>query len=109
MKRIVVNNESVVLDILKEGRGVKGRLKMEKTVCGKCVISFKAYNCNGRRRCPDKFLLALEHGWVKESKQRVKLYESLPKAIGAARMTEVLKREMKSASELIKNHNVNLN
>lgn len=109
MKKILVQNENEVLNALKEGKRVNGRLKMETGEDGKCVICFKAYNCKPRTRTTDRLLLNLEHGWVKESKQRIKVLDSLPKAIGPVRMVDVLKREMKCASELVKNLNVNLN
>lgn len=101
MKKILLKNENEVLKTLKEGKRVEGRLMMEETEDGKFVISFKAYDRKHGRRAADRLLLRLEHGWVKESKQRIKVFDSLPKGIGPVRMSKVLSREMESAGLFI--------
>ena len=77
---------------------VQGSLYKDK-VTGKII--FKAYNCQSRYRKPDILLRVLEHGWVKESTQRIKVYESIPKNLGTARVCSTLDREMKSAKEVL--------
>ena len=44
---------------------------------------------------------ALEHGWVKESPKRIKVYDSLPKKVGTVRMMSILDREMKEVKETL--------
>lgn len=84
---------------LKTGKRIEGVLYLDK-VSG--MPTFKAYNRQPRRSKPkDKLLCYLEHGWVKESVQRIKLFESLPKRIGAARMVEALERETVEAANEI--------
>ena len=84
---------------LKTGKRIEGVLYLDK-VSG--MPTFKAYNRQPRRSKPkDKLLCCLEHGWVKESVERIKVFESLPKRIGAARMVEALEREMAQAANEI--------
>jgi len=75
---------------LKMGKRIEGVLYMDKNT-GK--LTFKAYNRQPRIWQKDKLLCHLEHGWVKESVERIKVFESLPKRIGAARMIAALERE----------------
>ena len=60
------------------------------------VIDFKPFKKNQKRRRHAKLLGKLPWGWVKESKMRVKVHESLPKSMGLERML----------SELAVEHNV---
>ena len=43
----------------------------------------------------------LEHGWVKESVERIKVYESIPKDIGTAKVLAVIDRETKEAKNAL--------
>jgi hypothetical protein len=43
----------------------------------------------------------LEHGWVKESAERIKVYESIPKNLGTARVMAVLDRESDEVKEAL--------
>jgi len=54
---------------------------------------FKMYNRQSHRRRRDCLICRLEHGWVKESKERIKVYESVPKELGTARVVSILDRE----------------
>ena len=62
-------------------------------------IVFNAYK--PRIRLKDKLIRFLEHGWVKESPARIKVYESIPKVIGTACIVGVLERDAKVAKEAI--------
>ena len=42
-----------------------------------------------------------EHGWVKESPERIKVYESLPKRLGAVGMAVALDREVDLVTDLL--------
>ena len=43
----------------------------------------------------------LEHGWVRESAERIKMYESVPKNLGALGVGRVLEREAKTAKDAL--------
>ena len=64
-------------------------------------LTFKAFDRSGKKRKKDKTIRHLEHGWLKESAARVKVFESLPKHIGTASMIAALEREMKIAKEAL--------
>ena len=103
MKKIIeIKNEKEVLRTLKSGRIVEGRLALVETDDGSIFIEFVAYN-RQHKRLKDKLIKVLEHGWVKESKQRIKVYESVPKALGNARVVDVLARETDDAIDAIEN------
>ena len=87
-----------ILTSLAEGRYVQGALYRDE-ITGK--ITFKAYNRKPRVRLKDRIIRYLEHGWVKESPDRIKVYESLPKNIGTARMMSVLEREAKEVKNAL--------
>ena len=42
-----------------------------------------------------------EHGWVKESAERIKVYESIPKMLGTARVLTILDREHQSTRDAL--------
>ena len=71
--------EMEVLERLVEGKCVEGSLRRDEWT-GK--ISFRAYKRQPCDRHRDRMIHKLEHGWVKESKERIKLFESLPKELG---------------------------
>ena len=85
--------EMGVLERLVEGKCVEGSLRRNEWT-GK--ICFRAYNRQSRNHVSDKLVKKLPWGWVKESKMRVKVHESLPKSMGLERML----------SELAVEHNV---
>ena len=87
-----------ILIRLSEGRYVEGSLYRDK-LTGRLV--FKAYNRKPRRRVRDRLIRILEHGWVKESEQRIKVFESIPKDIGTPRVMNVLDREVKEAKNAL--------
>ncbi len=87
-----------LLNSLAEGKYVQGALYRDE-ITGR--ITFKAYNRKPRIRLKDRIIRYLEHGWVKESADRIKVYESIPKVIGTARMMGVLDREVKEAKNAL--------
>jgi hypothetical protein len=97
MKKFVeISMES--LERLMDGRYVEGSLRIDECT-GK--LTFKAYQRKTRVRPKDKTILVLEHGWLKESKERIKLYESVPKALGTTRIINVMRRETQTAGDAL--------
>ena len=93
VKKYIVIPEEILIR-LAEGRYVEGSLHRDNFTGS---ITFNVYNRKPRLRLRDRLIRVLEHGWVKESEQRIKVYESIPKELGTARVMSVLDREMKEA------------
>ena len=87
-----------VLEKLEVEKRVEGVLFVDKST-GR--ITFKAYNRKPIKRMRDRLIRVLEHGWVKESKERIKVYDSIPKVLGTARVMSVLDREMDTAKDAL--------
>lgn len=96
MKKYIEVPEEALMRLVESDNCVRGALHRDKWT-GK--IYFKAYNDKPRIRLKDRLIRILEHGWVKESPQRIKVYESIPKNLGTARVMKVLDRETKEAKE----------
>lgn len=90
--------EMEVLERLVEGKRVEGSLRRDEWT-GK--LTFRAYNRQPCSRHRDRMIHKLEHGWVKESKERIKLFESLPKELGTARVLAVIDRETREAKDAL--------
>ena len=101
MKKIEIKNEQVVMNALKKGLKVEGRLWLEETEDGKFVIWFQQYNRKPQPKQRNWLIRRLEHGWGKESVERIKEYESIPKEIGTTRVLTVIDRETKEAKNAI--------
>ena len=87
-----------IMERLVEGKCVEGSLRRDEWT-GK--VTFRAYNRQPRVRYRDRMIRKLEHGWVKESVERIKVYESIPKEIGTPRVLAVIDRETKEAKNAI--------
>ena len=101
MKQVEFKNEQVVMDALKRGLKVEGRLWLEETEDGKFVIWFQQYNRKPQPKQCNWLIRRLEHGWVKESMERIKVYESIPKEIGTSRVLAVIDRETNEAKNAL--------
>ena len=97
-KYIWVMNGLSVLEKLEVEKRVEGVLFVDKST-GR--ITFKAYNRKPIKRMRDRLIRVLEHGWVKESTERIKVYDSIPKVLGTARVMSVLDREMDTAKDAL--------
>ena len=93
MQEVLIKNESEVMERLLKGVKVEGRIWLEKTTSGTCVICFERYNRRPRTMSADWLIRRNDHGWVKESAERIKIYESIPKMLGTARVLTILDRE----------------
>ncbi len=108
MKQVEFKNENIVMNALKKGLKVEGRLWLEETVDGKFVIRFQQYNRKPQQRQRNWLIRRLEHGWVKESVERIKVYESIPKEIGTPRILAVIDRETKEAKDALMEHELDM-
>ena len=97
-KYIWFMNGLSVLEKLEVEKRVEGVLFVDKST-GR--ITFKAYNRKPIKRMRDRLIRVLEHGWVKESTERIKVYDSIPKVLGTARVMSVLDREMDTAKDAL--------
>ena len=89
-----------VLAAIMNGKYVEGSLRLQFSSMGTHnEVGFRPYNRKPRVRYRDRMIHRLEHGWVKESKERIKLFESVPKELGTARILAVIDRETKEAKD----------
>ena len=92
-------NAIELLQRLVSGKRVEGVLYVDGDT-GR--LTFKAYNRTCLKpRAKDRLVRLLEHGWVKESAERIKVYESIPKNLGTARVMAVLDRESDEVKEAL--------
>ena len=101
MKKVEIKNENVVMDALKKGLKVEGRLWLEETEDGELTIWFQQYDRKPRRLYCDRLIRKLEHGWVRESIERIKVFESIPKDLGTSRVISVMDREHQTAKDAL--------
>ena len=97
-KYVFVLNAIELINKLMNGKRVEGVLYMDENT-GR--LTFKAYNRKSQVRYHDRLLHRMEHGWVRESKERIKVYESIPKELGTARVMSILERETKEAKNTL--------
>ena len=97
-KYIFVLNAIELINKLMNGKRVEGVLFMDENT-GR--LTFKAYNRKPQPKQRNWLIRRLEHGWVKESTERIKVYESIPKEIGTPRILTVIDRETKEAKNAI--------
>ena len=91
MRKYIEVSEEALMRLVESGNCVKGALHRDEWT-GK--LYFKAYNYKPQIRLKDRLIRLLEHGWVKESDERIKVYESIPKHLGTVRVMNVLDREI---------------
>ena len=87
-----------VLERLVEGKCVEGSLRRDEWT-GK--VTFRAYQRQPRQR-HDRVVCQLENGWLKESSQRYKFYNSVKKALGRCMVDVVMHRELNAAMQVLK-------
>ena len=97
MKKYIEIEEEVYNRII-AGKYVDGSLHKIKH---SSMLAFRAFNRKPRVRIKDRLIRLLEHGWVKESPARIKVYESIPKHIGTASIIGILERDSKVAMEAL--------
>ncbi len=92
IKKIEIDKE--VLVRIKSGKCVDGSVRIDAET-GK--LTFRAFNRKPSYKRQDELIKPLEHGWLKESPERYKFFQSIPKVIGIPSVIRVLDREVESA------------
>ena len=92
--KVEIELSNDTLQAIMNGKRVEGALRLIPSSGNKNMdIVFRAYNRKSGVRRRDRLVCYLEHGRVMESKQRIKVFESVPKRLGAAGVGRVLLRE----------------
>ena len=86
-----------VMERLVEGKCVEGSLRRDEWT-GK--VTFRAYQRQHRKQ-HDRVVCQLENGWLKESPQRYKFYNSVKKDIGRRVVDVVMRRELNTAMQTL--------
>ena len=86
-----------VMERLVEGKCVEGSLRREP-MTGK--VTFRAYQRQPRDR-HERVVCQLENGWLKESPQRYKFYNSVKKGLGRRMVDVVMHRELNTAMQAL--------
>jgi hypothetical protein len=86
-----------VIDRLMGDKYVEGSLRRDKQT-GRII--FKAYNRQPRDR-HERVVCQLENGWLKESPQRYKFYNSVRKDLGRRMVDVVMHRELNTAMQAL--------
>jgi hypothetical protein len=97
-KYVFVLNAVELLSRLMNGKRVEGVLFIDENT-GR--LTFKAYNRQDRNRERDRLVKKLPWGWVKESKERIKVHASLPKEVGTADMLWLLDENTRDAKNAL--------
>lgn len=100
IKKIFIQDE--VIKNVKKGKCVEGSLRIDAET-GRLI--FNAWNRRAPK-CGDRgrIIMRTEHGWVRESKERIKTYESVPKVLGKKRITAILERDLYDATDFLSEH-----
>ena len=88
MKKLIEVSEEA-LETIMNGRYVEGTIRM---VAGRGLV-FSKWTRRIHQRPTDRMLLRTANGWLKESTQRLKMWVSVPRDLGACRCADVLQRE----------------
>ena len=96
-KYIWILNALELMTKLIAGKRVEGVLYMDEET-GR--LTFKAYNRQPRDR-HERVVCQLENGWLKESPQRYKFYNSVRKDLGRRVVDVVMHRELKTAMQTL--------
>ena len=98
--QVEISNET--LQAVMNGKRVEGSLRLQLSSMGThSEIGFKAYNRKPQQKHHDRLIQTLEHGWVKESVERIKMYQSIPKNLGTVRVCKTMERETQEAKDAL--------
>ena len=94
--RIEIEVSQETLAAVMDGRCVEGRLRLQLSSMGPHQeIGFGPYNRKPRV-------------WVKESTRNIKVYDSIPKELGSARVISILDRDHQGAKEALMDRELDL-
>ena len=93
---LILNAINVMAKLLKDKR-VEGVLYLDQDT-GK--LTFKAYN-RQPRQSQDRVVCQLENGWLKESPQRYKFYNSVKIDLGRRMVDVGMHRELNAAMQVL--------
>ena len=96
-KYILILNALELMTKLIAGKRVEGVLYIDEET-GR--LTFKAYNRQPRDR-HERVICQLENGWLKESPQRYKFYNSVRKDLGRRLVDVVMHRELNTAMQAL--------
>lgn len=106
MKKVITVLDPIELtERLMEGKRVEGVLYYDKETKS---LTFKSYKRTRPKYVPDRLIHRTEHGWVKESAERIKLHESIPKVLGAPRVLTIIDREVKESKQALVDRELDL-
>lgn len=106
MKKVITILDPVELtERLMEGKRVEGVLFYDKDTNS---LTFKSYKRTRPKYVPDRLIHRTEHGWVKESTQRIKVHESIPKVLGMSRVMTIIDREVTESKQALADHELDL-
>ena len=97
VKKYIEIPEEILVGLL-EGKFIEGSLHRDKDT-GRIV--FNAYNRKPCIRHKDKLIKKLPWGWVKKSKERVKVYGSFPEDLGTAKVICLLDEHTREAKNAL--------
>ena len=96
MKKYIELSDEVIARLV-SGKCVEGSLHRDEWT-GK--VTFRAYQRQPRQR-HERVVCQLENGWLKESPQRYKFYNSVRKDLGRRMVDVVMHRELKTAMQAL--------
>ena len=97
MKKMIEITEEAIARLV-QGKCVEGSLRMDE-LTGR--VSFRPYRRLSRMPGWVKKVHLLEHGWVKESQERISLFESVPKRLGLVRAFHIIDRDIREAKDAV--------
>ena len=98
MKKFIFLLDAIeLLGRLVSKQRVQGVLYIDE---GTGKLTFKPYYSRGQH-AKDRLIRPLEHGWVRESKERFKVFHSVPKELGVPRVMNVLDREQQEVKSAL--------
>ena len=97
MKKYIIIDEEVI-ERLVEGKYVEGSLHRDKWTG---AITFNAWKRKSRKHRKDKLVKKLPWGWVKESVKNIKVFGSIPKDLGTAKVMAMLDEHNHDAKDAL--------
>ena len=98
MKKSVEFSKESITGI-ESGKKVVGQVFIDQ-ISGK--LTFKQFNRNKRKK--DTVIMALESGWLKESRTRMKFYSSVKKTVGARCIRRAMDRDFTAGMDAMETY-----